>query len=504
VVAQNQNTLIDAASDGNTYGRYNGTWKNLAAGGAGSLPFLPLTGGTVTGQVNIGTGGSGAYTAPLLNLNGAAGAAKAIYWQNNSTTRWTLQTDASDNMALYAFDASGGFLGTPVLFSQSSQIAGFNYQIHLQNSQATPAGGVTGLWCDSTNTGSNLVNGHKLTYFSSAGGGGTYLFDIGFTVLSLFNPTPTNITLPAPSYDGMWVVAQSPNDTAHSWALNGAEFDVVNRGPDSGWMRDRTSLRPTGGILMCAVNTVFGGQAGEGKNATFAYTVANSGANNSTGFPVKFYNGLMIEPDSIVGLTGRGIYATGDITSIASQRPYGPMQLDGTWLHGIDHTLATYMDGAAQTMLAGQALRWITGTTASPTATTTLNGSAAQLTANVPVVVGSGTGTQFVALNGATGQPNGIYWQANGSNRWRLNTDATDNLFLYAYNSSGTFVGSVLAIASSLFQVQVDCYLGRVGFNGATPGAKPTVTGAKGSNAALASLLTALASYGLITDSSTA
>jgi hypothetical protein len=122
----------------------------------------------------------------------------------------------------------------------------------------------------------------------------------------------------------------------------------------------------------------------------------------------------------------------------------------------------------------------------------------------VPIVVGSGTGTQFVALNGATGQPNGIYWQANGSNRWRLNTDATDNLFLYAYNSSGTFVGSVLAIASTLFQVQVDCYLGRVGFNGATPGAKPTVTGAKGSNAALASLLTALASYGLITDSSTA
>jgi hypothetical protein len=44
----------------------------------------------------------------------------------------------------------------------------------------------------------------------------------------------------------------------------------------------------------------------------------------------------------------------------------------------------------------------------------------------------------------------------------------------------------------------------RVGFYNATPIAKPTVTGAKGSNAALGSLLTALASYGLITDSSTA
>lgn len=42
------------------------------------------------------------------------------------------------------------------------------------------------------------------------------------------------------------------------------------------------------------------------------------------------------------------------------------------------------------------------------------------------------------------------------------------------------------------------------GFNGHAPIAKPTVTGAKGGNAALASLLTALANYGLVTDSSTA
>lgn len=41
------------------------------------------------------------------------------------------------------------------------------------------------------------------------------------------------------------------------------------------------------------------------------------------------------------------------------------------------------------------------------------------------------------------------------------------------------------------------------GFYNATPVAKPTVTGAKGGNAALTSLLTALASLGLITDSST-
>lgn len=45
---------------------------------------------------------------------------------------------------------------------------------------------------------------------------------------------------------------------------------------------------------------------------------------------------------------------------------------------------------------------------------------------------------------------------------------------------------------------------GNVGFFAATPAAKQTVTGSRGGNAALASLLTALATFGLITDSSTA
>jgi hypothetical protein len=42
-----------------------------------------------------------------------------------------------------------------------------------------------------------------------------------------------------------------------------------------------------------------------------------------------------------------------------------------------------------------------------------------------------------------------------------------------------------------------------LGFNGTAAITKPTVSGSKGANAALASLLTALASYGLVTDSST-
>jgi hypothetical protein len=47
-------------------------------------------------------------------------------------------------------------------------------------------------------------------------------------------------------------------------------------------------------------------------------------------------------------------------------------------------------------------------------------------------------------------------------------------------------------------------FFGNVGFNSTAPISKPTVSGSRGGNAALASLLTALANYGLITDSTTA
>jgi hypothetical protein len=45
---------------------------------------------------------------------------------------------------------------------------------------------------------------------------------------------------------------------------------------------------------------------------------------------------------------------------------------------------------------------------------------------------------------------------------------------------------------------------GNVGFRGSAPAAKPVVSGSRGGNAALASLITALAGQGLITDSTTA
>jgi hypothetical protein len=75
---------------------------------------------------------------------------------------------------------------------------------------------------------------------------------------------------------------------------------------------------------------------------------------------------------------------------------------------------------------------------------------------------------------------------ANSANRFLLATNASDQVLV-----GDTNVGLMLRGSGH-------------GFFGATPVAKPTVSGSRGGNAALASLLTALANLGLLTDSSTA
>ena len=64
--------------------------------------------------------------------------------------------------------------------------------------------------------------------------------------------------------------------------------------------------------------------------------------------------------------------------------------------------------------------------------------------------------------------------------------------------------GRILWNGSSIYEVnsgELEIEATKLGFYGAAPVVKPTVTGSKGGNAALASLITALANLGLIVDS---
>ena len=73
-----------------------------------------------------------------------------------------------------------------------------------------------------------------------------------------------------------------------------------------------------------------------------------------------------------------------------------------------------------------------------------------------------------------------------------------------AVGTGATYFVSGSTDVASIWSDGLHLVKGFGAFGSTIPATKPTVTGAKGSNAALASLLTALASYGLVTDSTTA
>lgn len=98
-------------------------------------------------------------------------------------------------------------------------------------------------------------------------------------------------------------------------------------------------------------------------------------------------------------------------------------------------------------------------------------------------------------------------WMVRASGAAETGGNAGSDLEIVARTDAGGSNLTPLTITRSSGLVSINNGLkvaGNVGFYNATPVAKPTVSGSRGGNAALASLLTALASQGLVTDSSTA
>jgi hypothetical protein len=101
----------------------------------------------------------------------------------------------------------------------------------------------------------------------------------------------------------------------------------------------------------------------------------------------------------------------------------------------------------------------------------------------------------LVTVSGPATSPAIGITDINGTNLWAIaNVNGELNIAaMPAYNNNSAGPTQRIRLTAT-----------GMGFNAATPVARPTVTGAKGSNAALASLMTALAAYGLVTDSTSA
>lgn len=126
--------------------------------------------------------------------------------------------------------------------------------------------------------------------------------------------------------------------------------------------------------------------------------------------------------------------------------------------------------------------------------------AAGNVNAGASITSGNGTTNVGAAINGASSGAAGgasVVVQNGGTS-------------IIAIGNKSAVIGGAYSATPYIFgnaTIEVGAavkFLSTTGFNNTAPIAKPTVTGSRGGNAALASLLTALASYGLITDSSTA
>lgn len=111
----------------------------------------------------------------------------------------------------------------------------------------------------------------------------------------------------------------------------------------------------------------------------------------------------------------------------------------------------------------------------------------------------SGSPSSNRAIAYTTG--NVLRWLIRANGTAEGGSNAGSDLEIVSRADDGTNIGTVLTITRSTRAIQLGS--GPLGFYGATPGNKPTISGSKGANAALASLLSALATLGLLTDSTT-
>jgi hypothetical protein len=170
--------------------------------------------------------------------------------------------------------------------------------------------------------------------------------------------------------------------TSASIAINGTTV-ALNRG--TGTVPDVVAAINGAGIANTVAFTTYQNALAIVNQAKIALTIANVsgtplatlGINAGTYQPSqpptaaapyisKMWNGVFINQNAIAP-GGVGVYIGGDNFGVAADYPNFPVQVKGAWSHGIDTTLATFVDGRAQTMLAGQGLAWITGTTGTPT-----------------------------------------------------------------------------------------------------------------------------------------
>ena len=432
----------------------------------GGGPFLPLTGGTVSGPTTFND---------MVSMTGSYTWAAGAYPGTNPAIYQSLT---------YSGTPTAGFPGAegnsaPINLIQLSE--SLNYTIN--------PGGVSALEILHSTTGGNGGRNALLISHGVSGTMGTT--NTNYCAAQIFSVYGGNVTGAA---------AGAGNGRGDTFGL-GVQMQLYSGSFLHGATAIEVDINPSSGAsvdYLVGAQIVNFGVAGQlanvfdcmhllatsnpatNKRATYGYYFGNPQAGDGNGFPITA-TGTMI--GSKTGSTGIGIDFSAVTFATAFLKGPGGFQVDN------DSTVHT------NAMTA-------------PSGTFTVN----SVTTNVNTVLGfTATGTNYIVLGSAgtglqvlqggnpafrianiAGTPPANYFGITpalaGGTVWATaqGTDTNITLGLNGQGTGGVNIGS------------------RVGFNNTTPIAKPTVTGAKGSNAALASLIAALSAYGLITDTTTA
>ena len=185
------------------------------------------------------------------------------------------------------------------------------------------------------------------------------------SVVDTFIARWDHLSLPANYSTAMeWKIALFPLTGIGQGGV--AEWNPVNRNADPGWSPNVGGVNHFGGHwVVPEVDSITGGQM-RGFNISYGFGVAPKFATDFAGNRPAVYAPFIVYADATAP-NGRAFYAGGDTSGVTANYPYGPLQTANNWAHGIDHTLAVYADTNATTMLAGQGVAWLTGTTGTPT-----------------------------------------------------------------------------------------------------------------------------------------
>ena len=419
---------------------------------------------------------------PVMQLNGEAGSPRGLNWLAEGSIRWAMQTNGKDDLCLYSFSDTGAFIGNPFCLGRSTGQNVISGLTLLTNTRDAPPDGQTlGELVSVRNTSPAHGGVAAQVQYVSAADSAT--FDVAHQIIAAFNPsafrpetTSASENAGGPGQLAQFVMAISPNDSTHNWGTNVAEWNIVNRGRDIGWMRDRNLQPVTGGLLLVPETSVVGDPGGgAGTNSNFAFSLSRSANINTLTLndSARFYNGFQCEPNSLVGVaqSSKGVresyclYATGDITGLAANIPYAPLGLEGTWLHGLSTTKATFQDGLAMRVAPGQSIGWVAGkATATVTAIADgdnldlrLNaGGTGRVKAGPALQVGSTTAADATFyMNGAASSVRRLVFQTAANNRWQIGPtgdaegarDTGADFAIYRFANDGKYLGNALKIS---------------------------------------------------------